>query len=72
MDHGYGLVFIFVRVASRNRILGTVCRFSSFRVFRLTQVSFIRVASLNRIRASSAKKSLGERTLLAFVILRLV
>ena len=52
--------FVYVRVTSRNRTLGTVCLFPSTRGFRLTSLLHLRVASLKKIRASSIEKSSVE------------
>ena len=47
----------YVTVASKNRTLGTLRPFSFIHGFRLLHLMSIRVASLKRIRASSAQKS---------------
>ena len=62
------LCTVYVRVASRNRTLGTLGRFSFIHGFRLLHLLSIRVASLKWIRASSAEKSSVERTILAILL----
>ena len=57
-----------MRVASRNRTLGTLGRFWFIHGFRLLHLLSIRVASLKRIRASSAEKSSVEQTILAILL----